>query len=87
MGPEYDTSNTPLSRLRFSWDIRSVPWMDGNGDQFGYFKAVGSWGMFHYNIPYNNKKKIIKNNRGITLLTHAFLRALSLCPEIVEDVT
>ena len=77
------TSNSDLpKRPRFSWDIRSVPWTDGKGDQEEYVNAVRSWSSFHNKLPDSNSNKIPKSLRGIMLHSHLYGRAKDLCKEI-----
>ena len=77
------TSNSDLpKRPRFSWDIRSVPWTDGKGDQEEYVNAVRSWSSFHNKLPDSNSNKIPKSLRGIMLHSNLYGRAKYLCKEI-----
>ena len=56
-------------RPRFSWDIPSVPWPDGRGNQEDYFIAIRSWSAFHVKLPDSNSNKIPKGIPGIMLHT------------------
>ena len=67
---------------RFSWDIRSVPWTDGRGNQEDYVNAVRSWTAFHAELPDSKSNKIPKGLRGIMLHSHLYGRAKDLCKEI-----
>lgn len=48
--------NVP-SRAKYSWDIKSVPWTDGTGDQHEYFKSVKRWFAFQNNLADSNSKE------------------------------
>ena len=77
------TSNSDLpKRPRFLWDIRSVLWTDGKGDQEDYINAVRTWSSFQYNHPDSNSNKIPWSLRGIMLHSHLYGRAEDLCKEI-----
>ena len=70
------------SRPRFSWDIKSVPWTDGKGDQHEYYKSVNRWVSFQDNLPDSNSNKIDSKNRGIVLQSNLYGRAKDLCEGI-----
>ena len=71
-----------LKRPRFSWDLRSVPWTDGKGNQEDYVNAVTSWKSFHDKLPDTNSNKILENLRGMMLQSHLYGRAKDLCRHI-----
>lgn len=56
MCPEEGSRKFPL-RPRFSWDIKAVPWTDGIGDKYEYFKAVDRCIEFFGNLPESNSNK------------------------------
>lgn len=64
MGPAQESSSGVPSRLKFSWDIKNVPWTDGKGCQEDYSKAVDLWSKFHDRLPDSNSNKISKELRG-----------------------
>ena len=66
-------------RPRSSWDLRSVPWTDGKGNQEGYVNAVNCWESFHDKLPSTNSIKIPSDLRGIVLHSHLYKRAKDLC--------
>ena len=79
-------SNLDLpKRPRFSWDIRSVPWTDGKGDQAEYVAAVKSWSSFHDKLPDSNSNKIPQELRGIMLQSHLYGRAKDLCKDLLFE--
>ena len=69
-------------RPRFSWDIRSVPWTDGKGNQAEYVDAVKSWSSFQDKLPDSNSKKIPIVLRGIMLQSHLYGRAKDICQDL-----
>ena len=69
-------------RPRFSFDIRSVPWTDGRGNQEDYVSAVRSWSTFHAKLPDSNRNKVPKGLRVIVLQSHLYGWAKDLCKEI-----
>ena len=69
-------------RPRFFWDIRSVTWTDGRGNQEDYVSAVQSWSAFHSKLHDSSSNKIPKSLWGIILLSHLYRRAKDLCKEI-----
>ena len=73
------------NRLRFSWDIRSVPWTDGKEDQTEYVDAVKSWSSFHNELLDSNNNKIRKRIRGIMLPSHLYGRAKDLCKDLLFE--
>lgn len=82
MGP--DSSNLP-SRPRFSWDLKTVPWTDGKGNQEDYASSVSLWTAFHNKLPDTNSNKIPDELRGIMLQSQLFGRARDLCKKIPDD--
>ena len=79
MGPE---SNNLPSRPRFSWDIRTVPWTDGRGNQEQYAEGVSLWQAFQDTLADSNSNKEAKAARGIMLQSQLFGRARDLCKAI-----
>ena len=59
-------------RPRFSSDIRSVPSIDGKGNQAEYVEAVKSWSSFHDEFPDSDSSKIPIGRRGIMLQSHLY---------------
>lgn len=84
MDPETKNSGLP-SRHRFSWDINTVPWTDGRGNQAEYKKAVDLWVSFHNKLPDTNPNKIAAHRRGIMLKSNLYGRAKYLCAGITDD--
>ncbi len=83
MGPG---STLPL-RPKFSWDIRSVPWTDGKGDQAQYASSVSLWKSFHEQSSCKQSKaKFRKDLQGIMLLSQLYGRALDVCKKIPDNV-
>ena len=77
-------SDLPL-RPRFAWDIRSVPWTDGRGNQDQYASAVALWKAFHDKLPDANSNKIPKDLQGIMLQSQLYGRARDLCKSIPDE--
>ena len=76
------TSNSDLpKRPRFSWDVRSVSWIDGKGDQEDYVNTVRNWFSFHNKLPDSNSNKVPKILRGIMLHSHLYGRSKDLSKE------
>jgi len=84
MGPASHQSDLPL-RPRFAWDIRSVPWTDGRGNQDQYASAVALWKAFHNKLPDANSNKIPKDLQGIMLQSQLYGRARDLCKSIPDE--
>lgn len=80
-----DSSVLPLRPL-FSWDIKTVPYTDGKGDQTEFANAVRRWQPSHANLPHGYSSKIAPNNQGIVVPSHLYRRARDLCRSIPEDV-
>lgn len=83
MGPE--SSNNLPSRPRFSWDIRTVPWTDGRGNQEQYAEAVSLWEAFQDTLADSNSNKVAKAARGIMLQSQLYGRARDLCKAIPDS--
>ena len=83
---QVDGSADVPSRPRFSWDLKTVPWTDGRGDQREYVEAVALWEQFHDNLPSTSASRIDKKNRGIVLLSNLYGRARSLTLPIKDKV-
>lgn len=81
MGPEEKHALLP-TRARFTWDIKTVPWSDGVGDQTLYAQTVHHWLKFYNRLPKLNSNRIAKNNSGIVLLLHLFWNTATLCRTI-----
>ena len=81
MASTLDLPKRPL----FSWDIRSVTWTDGQGNQEDYVSAVRSWTAFQGKLPDSNSKKIPKSLRGIMLHSHLYGSAKDICKGIPFD--
>lgn len=76
MEPESLSLLCPIpARTQFSWDIKSVPWTDGNGDQLPYAKSFRRCGQCHDNLHNGNSTKIDKINRSILQLSNLYGRA------------
>lgn len=59
MGPEAsDTNRAFTTQLRFSWDVRKVPWACAVGAQLPYVKAVTRPCKFYDHTYDNNSNKI-----------------------------
>ena len=80
-----DSSDLP-NRPRFSWDIRTVPWNHGKGNQVYYVYAVRNWGPFRNKLPKTNSNKIPEKLRGIMLHSHFYYRTIDLCKVIIFEV-
>ncbi len=74
------------SRPKFSWDIQSVPWTDGKGDQEPYASSVSLWKAFHDKLPDNNASKIPSALQGIMLQSQLYGRALDLSKKIPDEI-
>lgn len=85
MGPAITQSELP-KRPKFSWDIKSVPWTDGRGNQEEYANSVALWSAFHEKLPNNNSNKIPSELRGIMLQSQLFGRARDLVKKIDDEV-
>ena len=81
-----NTIYTLPSRPRFSWDMKSVPWTDGEGRQDDYADAVSLWSAFHDELPESNANKIPEKLRGIMLVSQLFGRAKEICKKIDDSV-
>ena len=86
MGPHDGGSNFLPNRPKFSWDIRSVPWTDGKGNQEDYKTSVDLWSAFHDALPNTNSNKIPAALRGIMLQSNLFGRAKEICRKIPDDI-
>ena len=86
MGPDGSVKALTLpTRPRFSWDIRSVPWTDGRGDQLQYSIAVRRWAAFHDSLLDSNSNKIQKKSRAVMLLSNLYERAADLARNIEQQ--
>ncbi len=74
------------SRPKCSWDIRSVPWTDGAGDQEQYACSVALWRAFHDKLPESNTRKIPYALQGIMLQSQLYGRALDLSKKIPDSI-
>ena len=84
MGLSQASTGQP-SRPKFSWDIKSAPWTDGEGDQTEYKNQVELWKQFHDKLKDNNSHKIPENLQGIVLKSQLFGRAKDLCCNISDS--
>jgi len=75
------------SRPKFTWDLKSVPWTDGRGDQEGFAKQVEKWAAFHDSLEDSNGNKIKKAQRGLVLHTQLYGRAADRARHMnIEDL-
>ena len=84
MGPS-ETPSVP-SRPRFYWDLRNVPWIDGKGNQEGYYDAVNAWRDCHNRLQDSNNNKIPSELQGIMLPAQLYGRAKNLCRTIDKSI-
>eukprot|EP00171_Calliarthron_tuberculosum_P017605 IDg17605t1 len=84
MGPSSEYNDLP-KRPRFSWDIKTVPWTEGKGNQEDYATSVALWSQFHNKLPNQNSNKIPADLRGIMLQSQLYGRARDLCKKISAE--
>lgn len=73
-GQEKSLPTTP----KFTWDLKTVPWTDGRGDQEEFSNAVDKWAAFHDSFKDSNSNKIDKSQRRLIIHTQLFGRAADL---------
>ena len=82
--PNAKVGNNLPSRPRFSWDIRNVPWTDGQGNQEEYANSVKLWMKFHERLRNANPSKIPSDLQGIMLQAQLYGRARDIVKKISD---